>query len=86
MINTTTTHSLVSDITPWWWSTRWGQKEIKNAVLALLTTKKFDIAQIDITRDNLQVKFSLAEQEDANRTQERVDALKAALDDMVAEG
>jgi len=85
MINTTTTHSLVSDITPWWWSTHWGQKEIKNAVLALLTTKKFDIAQIEITRENLQVKFALAEQEDANRTQERVDALKAALDDMVTE-
>jgi hypothetical protein len=83
MSNAATVHSLISDITPWWWSTHWGQKQITQAVFALLTTKKFDIAQIKITREQLQVRFALAEQEDANRTQERVDALKMALDDMV---
>jgi hypothetical protein len=77
-------HSLVSDVTPWWWSSHWGQNEIRRAVLALLATKKFAIDRIDISRDSLQVKFALGEQEDLNRTQERVNALKAALDDMVA--
>jgi len=76
-------HSLVSDVTPWWWSSRWGQNEIKRAVLALLATEKFDISRVEISREGLQVKLALGTREDANRTQERIDALKAALDDMV---
>ena len=77
-------HSLVSDVTPWWWSSRWERGEVRRAVLALLTTKKFDIDRIDISRESLQVKLALGANEDANRTQDRVNALKAALDDMVA--
>lgn len=76
-------HSLVSDVTPWWWKAQWGRNEIKRAVLALLTTHKFAIDRIEISREALQVKFSLGENEDVNRTQERADALKDALDEMV---
>jgi hypothetical protein len=77
-------HSLISDVTPWWWSSRWGQGEIRRAVLALLATRKFDISHVEISREGLQVKLALGEQEDVNRTQDRVNALKAALDEMVA--
>jgi len=56
---------------------------VKRAVNALLTTTKLDISRIDISRDSVQLKLALGEQEDVNRTQERVNALKDALDEMV---
>lgn len=86
MNNAHSVHSLVSNVTPWWWTTTQGTQAVKKrAVNALLTTKKFDIARIEITREQLQVALALSDQEDLNRTSERVDALRAVLDEMVAE-
>ena len=79
-------HSLVSDVTPWWWSSHWGTAKLRRAVMALLATKKFDIDRIDISRETLQVKLALGADEDANHTQDRVDALKSVLDEMVVGG
>jgi hypothetical protein len=84
MSNKHSAHSLLSDVTPWWWTAHWGQNEVQRAVNALLTTKRFSIDRIEISREQLQVKFALGDAEDANRTQERVDALKDVLDEMVA--
>jgi len=77
-------HSLVSDITPWWWSSHWDDAAMKLAVNEVLTTTTLDISRIDISREGLQLKLALGEQEDVNRTQDLVDALKDALDEMVA--
>jgi hypothetical protein len=79
-------HSLVSDVTPWWWASHWGEDEMKRAVSALLATTRLDISRIDISREGIQLKLALGAQEDLNRTQQRVDDLKDALDDMVASG
>lgn len=84
MSNQHSSHSLVSDVTPWWWNSHWGQEDIKRAVLALLTTKKFAIERIEVSRESLQVKLALGGNEDINRTQERVERLKDALNEMVA--
>jgi hypothetical protein len=57
---------------------------MKLAVNEVLTTTTLDISRIDISREGLQLKLALGEQEDVNRTQDLVDALKDALDEMVA--
>jgi hypothetical protein len=86
MIKSYSGHSLVSDVTPWWWTGRWdrrrhGDDAVRRA-LTVISSLRDDVESVNIARDSVRVQFAVGD-DDATRVQDKADALRTFLDDIV---
>lgn len=78
-------HSLVSDVTPWWWSGHWDERrpEIGLALRTIATLSVNEVEQIEVTREHVRVTFAVRDQDDPASVKAYAEDLKWFLDDLV---
>jgi hypothetical protein len=85
MVKTYSGHSLVSDVTPWWWAARWAERQSNDAVrraIMVVASMRDDVEEIAIARSGVRVQFVVGDG-DVEEVQGKADALRVFLDEMV---
>jgi hypothetical protein len=78
--------ALVGDITPWWWGNGREDHAAKLKGLVADWVAERAGARVEFSDKSVRLRVSLGSDEDTNRTQEQIAALRDLLDEMVTAG
>jgi hypothetical protein len=85
MSNSYSGHSLVSNVTPWWWARHWDNRlpEIKQALGVITSLSAVEVESVSISRSGVSVTLAVADETDITKIQKEADELRWFLDEMV---
>lgn len=89
MTTTTSNTCILSDVTPYWWHGHWATRKsnadstalIRRSLQVILSMT--DVDNVTVSGGGVEVRFTVGLRQEASELQDRADALRAFLDDLV---